>query len=255
MKRALFGLMLLAVPAWAAPGDDVYATYAKGDYEAAARAGEAAHTAASLTMAARAVLADEALRDTPCMDCLRRAEKLSRAAIAMDPHNAFAQLWLAASLGYQGRIMGTVKARLADIPNQSKTALDAALAADPNNGYVVSAVGGWNLAVVKAGGAFLARQIFGATEAQGMTMIDRAVKLDPGNVSVRFQNGLVLADFDADKYHDRILTELRAALSAHADTVYEKRIQERANILLGLVTHGSQDALTARVRKYSGWPD
>jgi tetratricopeptide (TPR) repeat protein len=255
MKRALFALALLTLPVQAATTDEIFALYAKGDYEAAAKAGEAAHTAAGLSIAARAVLADDVLRDTPCMDCLQRAEKLARAAVAADPHSAYGQVWLAVSLGYQARLLGIVKATLRDMPAQSKTALDAAVADDAKNAYAVSALGGWHIEVVKGGGAFLARTIYGARESDALALFDRAVKLAPANVAVHYQVALALLGFDDDKYHARILTELRATAGGTAATAYEKAIQSRANELLGLVNHGPQDALAARLHKYQGFAD
>ena len=111
MKAALLALMLLLPTlGHAATAEEIFAVYALGDYEQAAKLGEASHTAQGLAIAARAVLADEVLRDMPCMACLLRAEKLSRAAIAADPHDAYGQIWLAVSLGYESRILGTAPA-------------------------------------------------------------------------------------------------------------------------------------------------
>lgn len=255
MKRALFALLVMAWPAQGATTDEIFALYAKGDYAQAEKVGEAAHTAAGYAIAARAVLADEVLHDQPCLECLQRAEKLARAAVAADPHHAFGQIWLAVALGYQGRITGVVKARMANTPAQSKAALDQAVADAPNNPFAVSALGGWNIEVVRGGGAFLARHLYGATEDEALRLFDRAVKLDPDNTAVHFQIALALLGFDDEKYHSRIQAELRAAITSHPDTVYEKRIQDRANDLLGLVNRGPAEALVARVRKYQGYPD
>ncbi|MBA2588161.1 MAG: hypothetical protein H0U98_05985 [Alphaproteobacteria bacterium] len=265
MRAALFALMLLfpslahellaASAAGAATTEEIFAVYAHGDYEQAARLGEAAHTAAGYAIAARAVLADAVLRDTPCMSCLLRAEKLSRQAIVLDPHYAYGQIWLAVSLGYQSRILGPIRSRLKDTPNQSKVALNLAFTADSTNAYAISALGGWHIEVVRAGGAFLANHVYGATEAQGISMFDLAVKTDPANVAVHYQIALSLAGFEAEKYHARIIAELRAAASNTANTAYEKKIQTRATELLGLLNQGAHDAFDLRVRKYQGFPD
>src|SRR5204863_8574662 len=86
MKRVVaFLLLLLAVPAVAAVAQNpspLFELYAQGRYDEAARAGETAHTAYGYAVAARAVLADAVLRETPCLECLQRAAKLARAAVA-----------------------------------------------------------------------------------------------------------------------------------------------------------------------------
>lgn len=256
MKVAFFALLLLLpAAANAATTEEIFATYARGDYEQAVKLGEAARTAPGYAIAARAVLADAVLRDRPCMACLNRAETLSRQAVAADPRHAFGQVWLAVSLGYQSRITGIVKARLRDAPGQSKLALDAAVAADPKNPFAVSALGGWNIEIVRGGGAYLARLLYGATEAQALALFDRALKLEPGNVAVHYQIALSLLGFDTDKYRSRILTELKAAIASHPATSYEKAMQGRASELLGLVNRGAQDTLNAKVRTFQGYPD
>jgi len=256
MKAVLAALlMLVSVSARAATTDEIFAIYARGDYEQAVRAGEASRTAAGLAIAARAVLADEVLRDVPCLSCLERAEALARQAVAIDPHFAFGQVWLAVALGYEARITGIVKARMKNSPAQSKAALDVAVAAEPGNAYAVSALGGWHIEVVRGGGATMARLFYGARESEAIALFDRAVRLAPGNVAVRYQIGLSLAGFDADKYRARIIAEFKAAQSAVPDTEYEKKIQGRAGELLGLLNQGTHDAFALRVRKYQGFPD
>lgn len=257
MKMAPAALLLLAplAAAQAATTEEIFALYARGEYELAARAGEAAHTAPGLAIAARAVLADEVLREIPCMPCLERAEALSRAAIAADPHYAFGQLWLAVSLGYESRLTGMVRARLRDAPGESRAALDMAVKDDPRNPFAVSALGGWHIEVVRGGGSYLARVLYGATEKQALALFDRAVAVAPGNVAVRYQIALSLAGFNAQRYRSRIASELRAAEAGEAVTAYEKKIQSRANDLLGLVNRGPAAALAAQVRKYQGFAD
>ena len=256
MKTMLFALLLL-VPcaAQAATSDEIFAVYARGDYEQAARLGEASRTAPGLAIAARAVLADEVLRDAPCLSCLERAESLARQAVAADPHHAFGQVWLAVALGYQARIIGAVKARLRNSPEQSRAALDMAVRDDPRNAFAVSALGGWHIEIVRGGGTFLARMIYSAKESEALALFDRAVRLAPGNVAVRYQIGLSLAGFNAAKYRARIAAELKASVSASPETSYEKKIQARAGELLGLLNQDAHDAFDLRVRKYQGFAD
>jgi tetratricopeptide (TPR) repeat protein len=255
MKKALvLAMLLMPLSARAATNDEIFAVYARGDYEQAARLGEAAHTAPGLAVAARAVLAEDVLRDTPCLSCLERAESLARQAVAADPHFALGQVWLAVALGYQARIIGSVKARMKDSPAQSKAALDKAVADDPANAFAVSALGGWNIEIVRGGGATMARLFYGARESEAVALFDRAVRLAPDNVAVHYQIGLSLAGFEPDKYRARIAAEFKAAQSAVPDTAYEKKIQGRAGELLGLLNQGAREALALRVRKYQGFP-
>ena len=245
-------LLLLAQPAMA---DDaaLFALYAKGDYGAAMKAGEAAHTAYGSALAARAAMADAVLHDKPCMECLQHAEAMARQAVAADPKLADGQIWLAVALGYQARIQGMVRARMRDLPGQSKAALDAAIASEPANPYAVSALGGWHIEVVKGGGPYLARHLYDASLETAMALFDRAVKLAPGNVAVRYQIALALAGFDPETYRSRIATELDAAIKAAPATAYERAMQARA-VELKILQSRSRPVFDAKVREFQGYP-
>jgi hypothetical protein len=254
MKK-LIVLLLLLLPAGPAAADDAayVALYAKGDYAAAMQAGEAAHTATGYAVAARAALSEAVLRDAPCMECLQHAETLAAAAVAADSKLADGQTWLAAALGYQTRIKGVAWAQLHSLPERAKTALEAGVAAEPSNPYAVSVLGGWHVEVVKGAGPFLARTLYGASVNEAMTLFDRAVKLAPGNVGVRYQIALALAGYDPDTNRARIAAELDATLKAAPATAYERALQARAAELKTLLL-GSRAALDAKVRKFQGYP-
>ena len=253
MRALILSLLLvLTVPALA---DDaaLFALYARGDYTQAVRAGEAAHNAYGYALAARAAMADAVLRDTPCMDCLQKAESLARQAVAADPKLADGQIWLAVSLGYQARLQGMARAQMRRLPGQAKAALEAAIADDGANPYAISALGGWHLEVVKAGGPFMARSLYDASLPRALALFDRAVALAPGNVAVRYQIALSLAGLDPDVHRARIAAELDAALRATPNTAYEKAMQARAAELKA-VLGASRPVLDAKVRKFQGYP-
>ena len=253
MKAALIALLLCATPAMAADG--LYPLYAAGKYEEAVKAGVAEGDAPGYAIAARAVLAEAVLAPSPCMPCLKRAEDFARKAVAADPTYADGQIWLAVALGYQARITGPVAARLHDAPGQSKAALEAAVKAAPDSPFAVSALGGWHIEVVRGGGAFLAGLLYGAKESTALGLFDRAVRLAPGNVAVRYQIGLSLSGFDAVKYRARIDSELQAAIKDSPASLYETAMQARAADLLALLRQGPADRFAAVLRKYQGYPE
>ena len=244
MMRWVFALLLLTLPVSAAPPVPLalYDLYARGRYEEAIRAGETSRSAVGYALAARAALGDAALRDALCLECLKRAETLARQAVALDPKLSDGQTWLAASLGYQARITGLIRARLQNLPGQAKAALDAAVAAEPDNAYASAALGGWNIEVVKTGGPFLARRLYGAT-----------LELAPGNVAIRYQVALTLAGFDPVAQRGRITAELDAALRARPATSYERAMQGRAAQLKAALS-GERVQFDTLVRSFQGYP-
>ena len=253
MKAALLASALLITPAWGA--DALYGLYAAGQYDEAIRAGTAAATAPGYAIAARAALADAALRPQPCMDCLKRAEKFARAAVAADAKFSDGHVWLAASLGLEGRISGLVMARVRNTPGEAKDELDAALKADPHNPYALAAIGGWNVEIVRAGGAYLARKFYGASLTEALSLFDRAVHAAPGNVAVHYQIALSLSGFDPDTYRGRIENEFTEAVHATPDTAYEKAMQGRAGELLALLRRRDSDRFDDMVHKFQGYPE
>ncbi len=158
------------------------------------------------------------------------------------------------ALGYEARIIGTVRARLKDAPAQAREALDAAVADDPKNPYAVSALGGWHIEIVRGGGATLARLLYGATEGEAISLFDRAVKLAPGNVAVRYQIALSLAGFDAEKYRARITAELKAAASATPRNGLRKENPGPGPGTAWPDCACAHDGFDALVRKYQGFP-
>jgi hypothetical protein len=248
-------VVLLCNPAKAITLENVQNEYVHGNYGQAERDGTLVSSSASLAVAARAALAEAALSDTPCMDCLKRAKKYASQAISIDPKNSDAQTWLAVTLGYQGRIIGKLRARWQGLPGRARHALDAAIAADPDNAFAVAGLGGWNIEIVHSGGALLAQILYGATEAQGLALFEAAEKKAPYNPAIHYQIALTLAGFDAQRYRARISSELGQTRTAHAKTAYEEEVQRRATTLLDLLASNQSAAFARRVRLYQGCPD
>jgi hypothetical protein len=245
---ALTLALLTVTPAFAA--DSLYAIYAGGHYEEAIRAGSAAGSAEGFAIAARAAMAQAAMQPQPCLSCLQRAEGFARKAVAADNAYPDGHVWLAASLGLEGRIQGMIRAR-ANVA-VAKTQLEAALQSDPRNAFALAALGGWNIEIVRGGGALLAGLMYGAHEADGLALFDRAVQSAPGNVAVRYQIGLSLSGYDPKKFHSRIAGELEAAVRNAPQTEYEKFIQARAAELLQ--AQGDDAAFAAKARQFQGYP-
>ena len=242
---------LAASPALAATPYDIYAT---GRYEDAMKAGAATGTAAGLTLAARAALADATTRPEPCLDCLRRAEDFARKAVAADPRLADAHVYLAVAMGYEARVVGPVWARAHNYPGRAKDELDAALAIDPKSPWALGALGGWNVEIVRTGGERLANWIYGASVESGLDAFMAAFKTAPDNLSVRYQYALSLSGFDADRFRHEVDEAFARIAKVKASTAYEALAKKRAAELAQLLKSGDRAGFDARVRKYQGYP-
>lgn len=251
MKRLFALALLLAAPAHA---ENAERLYADGRYDESIAAALAENDAVGFATAARSELAKEASRDTPCLDCLNRAESYARRAIAADPKSPDGQIYLAITLGLKEHIVGPLAARLDDYPAEAKDALDAALAADPGSPWVLAALGGWNIEIVNHAGAGLADWIYGATVKRGLDDFAAAFKTAPDNIVVRYQYALTLSDYDAVRFRSEIEGALTKVAGATADTAYARLQQGRARELLELLKKDDRAAYAARVRKFEGYP-
>jgi hypothetical protein len=253
--RALIAAAWLATCAPALAADNAaLALFTAGKYQDAAAAGIAQNDAAGFALAARAGLAAETMSDAPCLSCLKRIEGEARRAIAIDPKLADGHIYLAVSLGYEARIVGLISARLNGYPEQAKINLDAALAADPDNAWALAASGGWNIEIVRGGGATLARWFYGASLEKGLDDFAKAFAAAPDNPVLRYQYALSLGGFDVETYRGQVEDALARAIAAKPQSAYEKFTQVRARALRDALKANDLKTFAELVRHDQGYP-
>jgi tetratricopeptide (TPR) repeat protein len=245
-------LALLLVSSAQAAGD-ARALYRQGQYEQAIATASAENSAGGFALAARAAMA-EAMMRSPCLDCLKRAESLARKSVSMDGGLADGHVYLATSLGYQARIIGMIRARLAGYVEEAKTQLDEALRRDPQNPWALAALGGWHVEIVRGGGATLARWLYGASVPAGFSYFEKAFKAAPDNIVLRYQYALSLGGLDPVLYRSAISNALMRADSGAAVSAYDSFAQKHARELLTALKSGDQAAFSRVVRRDQGYP-
>ena len=258
MRKA--AVMILAVALWpfsafaAAGAPTPLSLYLVGQFQQAEAAGIAQNDAQGLAIAARAVLADDMMRDQPCLDCLKRAEDLARRAIAADPKVPEGHIYLAAAIGYEARIIGNLAAQSKGYASEAKRELDAALATDPDNPWALAAMGSWHIEIVRSGGATLARWLFGARVDSGQDYYSKAIAAAPGNLVIRYQYALTLAAYNLPEYQKDIEASLTHALACQPASVYEAFAKNRARELLDTLKRGDTATAERLVRRDQGYP-
>ena len=253
--RAIALILCVAIEPSSAAENTPLAMFEKGDYLAAAKAGVAEGSAVSLALAARATLADATLRDTPCMACLQSAEALARRAIAVDPNNMEGHIHLAVSLGYQARIIGPIRARFGRFPEQAQEEIETALRLAPNSHWALSAAGGFNIEVVRAGGRLLANLMYGATFENGVSYFHKAIAADPENPLIKLQYALALTGYAFDARRSEITAVLDSSVRAKPGNIYEEAMRQRAVRLLALLNENKVSDYLVLARKYQGFPE
>jgi tetratricopeptide (TPR) repeat protein len=250
-------LAFLAITVWTLPAsaaDTALSFYKAGQFAQAEAAGVAQNNSEGLAIAARAVLAEDMMRDQPCLDCLRHAEDLSRRAIAADPKVPEGHIYLAAAIGYESRIIGNLAAQSKGYANEAKRQLDAALASDPNDVWALAALGSWHIEIVRAAGPTLARWLFDARFASGQDYYSKAFAAEPDNLVIRYQYALALAAYNLADYQKNIEAELAHALACTSSSAYETFAKGRARELLDTLKRGDTAAVQRLVRRDQGYP-
>jgi hypothetical protein len=246
---AVFSLLACSAAATTPPE-----LYTQGKYDAAKSAGIAQNDAVGFAVAARAALAAEMMREKPCLQCIRDIEDLARRAIAADSKLVDGQLYLAVALGYESRIIGPVAATSKGYATEARHHLDAALASAPDNGWVLAALGGWNIEIVRGGGATLARWMYGASAEDGLADFAKAFQAMPDNIVLRYQYALSLSAFDLTTYRKDVDDALNRASTGKPQTAYEVFAQGRARQLRDTLTKGDLTAYKALVHHDQGYP-
>lgn len=255
MKAALSGILLLVFAAGVAQAATPFELYELGKYDAAITSGIAQNDAAGLAVAARSELAREAMQKERCLECIRRAQEDARKAIAADPRNADAHVFLAIALGREGRLLSTLTVLRRGYPTQAKAELDAAIAADSDNAFAWGALAGWNIELVHKGGARLASALYGASVASGLTDFNKAFALAPDNIALRYQYALTMSAYDVNAFSTRINDALMRVLNGEPHGAYEMFVRDRARELRDTLKKGDLDAYAALVSRDQGNPD
>jgi len=251
----LFLVLVFSTGAWPALADDSPAEfYRTGAYDRAIQTGIAENTAKSLTVAARAMMAQEMMRETPCLDCLQKTEKLLRQAIGKNPDLANPHIFLAAAIGYQTRIIGIVAARLRGYADAAKDEIDTALRLEPNNSWALAAIGGWNIEIARVAGGTLADMLYGATVDAGVADFQKAFQAAPGNIVLRYQYALALSGYDRKKYFKDIESALSFAATGVPQTAYEIYVQGQARTMLATLRQGDIPAYEKLRKRAQGYP-
>jgi hypothetical protein len=228
--------------------------YIQGKYDAAKSAGIAQNDAAGFVVAARAGLALEMERQQPCLTCIRDVEALAQRAIAADPKMPEGLLYYAVALGYESRVIGQVAAVSKNYASEAKHHLDAALASAPDNGWVLAALGGWNIEIVRGGGPMLARWMYGANVEDGLADFTKAFHAMPDNLVLRYQYALSLSGLDLTTYRNEVEDALLRAATGKPQTAYEVFAQGRARELRDMLKKGDTSAYLALVKHDQGYP-
>lgn len=261
--RALVFLFCLAVAAPAlATGDDLApaaAAFDDGTFLRAARLARDLGTAEGDAFAARAELAQGEFVAQPAARhaALDRAVADARRSIVRDEAHPEAHLYLAVALGLIARGEGGLAAHLAGYGDEARLYIDRALELAPDNAWGHAALGGWHLEIAHTGG-FVGGVIYGASAGEGEAAYERALALDPENMSIAWQYAFQMAGLGGEARRVRARQLLAAVLERPPHTALDRLLREGAEELDAALASGDEaeilGVVTARLGRAAGEP-
>ncbi|HLZ79442.1 MAG TPA: hypothetical protein VKQ09_08900 [Sphingomonas sp.] len=166
----------------------------------------------------------------------------ANATLAQAPADHEAQLQHALGIGYRGQLTRSPSdARIAH------HALEAIAAADPADAEVQIAVAGWHLTAVGDLGDFFARTLLGASRAQGLAALDRAVAMGGDRAFFPAYAALIRIKLDSSDTATPLHLAERAAAAPAPGTI--DRVMQRAAIRLIPTLRAGQGAAASRIAK------
>ena len=237
MRRTTLGVTLACLVA-VAPGSalaDAAALFRAGNYAAAAEAGRAEHSAASLALAARAALmrgafltTDRALAKT----LILQGEADADAALRLDPRNYDALFQHASGIGYRATLTNSPKAA-----GETKSIMTALTRSDPARAEAWLGLGAWNGEAVDGLGRFMAGMVLGAKLSAMDEAFAEAEKRWPTNPVPFAYHGCLLLRIDPGKAA-RATVLLEVAVRNKPREAYEATARAGAAEVLGLLQRG-----------------
>jgi len=230
--------LLLACAASAQSMEQARAAYADGRFAAAAELAEKLRTSEGYALAALALVMHGHLSsETRVKEPLyKRAIRLAKSAIRLDPRNPEAHIQLAHAMGRYARAIGFVKAVAGGYARKARNAIDKALRLAPDKAGAHLSMATWHAKLVKGAGP-MAGLLYGATAKKARKHYQRSIELVPHNKVARVEYAFALLKMDERRHRAEALRQLKHAVQAPprnaVDRLYHEKAVARLAVLNG----------------------
>lgn len=218
--------MFFALTAQAGDLSGIQTALASGQFETAARQGEALGTADGLAAAAEALNAELLLgKAKHGKKTAKRSMKLAEQALALNPDHAKARLQYAIAYGFYGRHVSSFTAWRKNLPPKIWTAAERAESLDPGNPHIDALKGAWHLNMLIKAGRFNVEKKYGANRDKGVTYFKRALAGKPNDMII-LANYLMLLYVLEPQTGPRIKAQLETRILPHIpDNEIERQLK------------------------------
>lgn len=199
-----------------------------GDYDAAIQTSLTLPTPEGYIVAAETISAQVMLELVPDVNASAKLAKgYAQNALDADPDNTEALIQYALALGFETRSSGIMKAYFGKLPQKSKTAIDKAYNAAPDDPRTAALLGAWHLGIVRKAGEKRAAKMFKADTQQGIAFYDDAVSRAPDDIVIAGNYAISLLGIDAAAHKDRAKALLVSIKNTAPKNAVEREVQAR----------------------------
>ena len=205
----------------------------EGRFIEAAELAEPLETSESYALAARALAIHgyHFAKDDEQQTLFKRATKLGREAVRLDPQNPDAHLQLAHALGRYTQSIDLSEALHKGYPEEVREELEEAIRIKPDMAAAHFSLGSWH-AQARHSGGIMAGILYGANVKDAFTHFERALELAPDDKPTLYQYALGILLLDRNSNYKQARDLLTRAVEAPSKDAYDRITHESAIELL-----------------------
>ena len=234
LKRFVIGLCFLISSSAAAENvasdkfDQAEQFFIAGKYDQARDLAESLGTSDAYLLASEAITAKVILGyyDKP-NDAAKRARKLAKKAVALDPENLDAQFHQVVTFGLETQSTGILKAWRKKMPTRMRAEIEALQTLAPNDPRGHALLGAWHLGIVNKVGKRNAYSWYKASPDMGTALYEKALELDDDDIVItsNYATATVLLG-DMDYARELLLQISKMSAKNAAETAIQARMSE-----------------------------
>ena len=219
--------------------DEIEALFNNGDFEQTVEQGRALGTSEGLTLALRGqlVMIQYLYKPEDRMAAIERAIEDGRQSVVLDPENVEAKINLGIIIGLRGKPTKSMSDG-----NESRALFEEALEMEPENSWALGTVASWHAETLYQGG-FLARLAMGARKKIAWALFEQAMKVEPGNLTIRAAYVRAMLKLKPKKFATAIREHMDYILTADADNMLERLMQEQIRQIDLALASGDKERL------------
>lgn len=207
---------------------DARAALDGGNYQLAVQQSAELGTADALVLAAEALNAQLLLGQAERkVRTAKKAMKMARAALELDPDTKDAHLQYALAYGFYGRHVSSFTAWRKNLPKKIHMAIDEAALAAPDDHRIHALRGAWHLNLLYKAGNFDVEKRYGANRAKGGAHFETALASHPDDIIIGASFIMLVYVLEPEAKAAQTEQSLKTILAANPKNATEQKLQQQ----------------------------